>query len=81
MLFTVASAGLGIAVAGIARSIELFNQAFRLALPHLNPQDAQSPSLSRALSDAIRRRIKLGETDAVRITADSLAEIGQRHVP
>ena len=62
-------------MSGIARSVEVFNQAFRLALPHLSGNDAVHPDISHALSDAIRRRLKLGETDPVRIAAESIFEI------
>jgi hypothetical protein len=61
-------------VAGIARSVEIFNQAFRLALPHLAGSAATGPQASQALSEAIRRRLKLGETDPVKIAAEALGE-------
>ena len=58
---------------GIARSIELFNQAFSLAWPHISEMDRHN--LSQLLGDAVQRRLRVGETDAVQIAADAIAEI------
>jgi hypothetical protein len=62
-------------LAGIARSVEMFNQAFRLAWPHLTQNDLGRPNISRLLSESIQRRLKVGETDVVKIAADAIAEI------
>jgi len=62
-------------VTGIARSVEMFNQAFRLAWPHLTQSDLSRPNISRLLSESIQRRLNVGETEVVKIAADALAEI------
>jgi hypothetical protein len=62
-------------VPGIARSVELFNQAFRLAWPHLSQPELRRPNISAMLGDAIQRRLKVGEADAVKIAVDAIAEL------
>jgi hypothetical protein len=64
---------------GIARSVELFNQAFRLAWPHVSDNTIQSPQVSQLLGDAIRRRLRVGETDPVEIAAEAVTELRQRY--
>ncbi len=63
---------------GIAQRIELFNQAFRLAWPHLSQDETKRPNASRLLSDAIQRRLKLGATDVVQIAAEAVIEVRAR---
>jgi hypothetical protein len=63
---------------GIARRIELFNQALRLAWPHLSPDETKRPNASRLLSDAIQRRLKLGASDPVQIAAEAVLEVRAR---
>lgn len=65
-------------MAGIAQSIELFNQAFRLALPYLSADEARNSNVSRLLSEAIQRRLKLGMTDPVQIAAEAVVDVRHR---
>ena len=59
----------------IARSVELYNQAFSLAWPHLSEMSAHRPNLSQLLGDAVHRRLRVGESDPVQIAVDAIAEI------
>jgi len=59
----------------IARSVEIYNQAYRLAWPHVSENKIRRPDVSKLLSNVIRARIKIGATDPVKIAADSVAEL------
>ena len=63
---------------GIARRVELFNQALRLAWPHFSQDEIKRPNASRLLSDAIQRRLKLGATDPAQIAAEAVIEVRAR---
>ena len=65
---------------GIARTVELFNQAFRLAWPHLSKIEIPGSDTGQLLSESIRRQLKAGATDAVRIAADVITEIQSFHI-
>ncbi|MDO9410944.1 MAG: hypothetical protein Q7T81_00020 [Pseudolabrys sp.] len=65
-------------MAGIARNIEIFNQAFRLAWPYLTDEETKRPNASRLLSEAIQRRLKLGMTDPVQIAAEAVVDARRR---
>jgi hypothetical protein len=62
-------------VPGIARRVEVFNQAFRLAWPHLTQPEIQKANVAQLLSEAIQRRLRVGESDPVEIAANVIAEI------
>jgi hypothetical protein len=62
-------------VPGIARRVEVFNRAFRLAWPHLSQPEMQEANVGQLLSEAIQRRLKVGESDPVEIAANVIAEI------
>jgi len=68
----------GACLPGIARRVELFNQALRLAWPHLSQEEIKRPNASRFLSDAIQRRLKLGATDPALIAAEAVVEVRAR---
>jgi hypothetical protein len=63
----------------IARSVELFNQAYRLSWPHISDDKIQRPDVARLLGDAIQRRIRVGESDPVKVAAEAVTELQQRY--
>lgn len=66
---------MGEPVPGISRSVELFNQTFRLGWSQLTAAETQKPNVSALLSEAIARRLKLGATDTALIAAEAIIEI------
>jgi hypothetical protein len=71
-------------MAGIARNIELYNLAYRLAWRHISErQKRKYPNVATFLHDAIRRQLKQGATEPVFIAAEALKNIekltGQIH--
>ena len=67
----------GGATAGIARNVELYNLAFKLAWKHI-PEDhkLQKPHIARQLHDSIRRELREGATEAVLIASEALKDSG-----
>jgi hypothetical protein len=63
----------------IARSVELFNQAYRLAWPHVSENKTQRTDVSKLLGDAIQRRIRVGETDPVKVATEAVKELQERY--
>jgi hypothetical protein len=69
---------------GIARNIELYNLAYRLAWKHISErQKHEYPNVATFLHDAIRRQLKQGAIEPVFIAAEALKDIekltGQIH--
>ena len=61
------------AMAGIARKIESYNLAYRLAWKHISErQKRERPDMARRLHDSIRRLLKDGETEPVFIASEAL---------
>jgi len=56
------------------RSVALFNQAYHLAWPHVSEQKIRRADVSALLGDAIQRRLKVGETDPVKVAAEAVTE-------
>jgi len=60
-------------MAGIARNIELYNSAYRLAWKHISErQKRERPDIARRLHDSIRRLLKDGETEPLFIASGAL---------
>jgi predicted DNA-binding protein len=71
-------------MAGIARNIELYNLAYRLAWRHISErQKREYPNVATFLHDAIRHQLKQGAIEPVFIAAEALKDIekltGQIH--
>ena len=63
-------------MAGIARNIELYNLAYRLAWKHISErQKHKYPNIATFLHDAIRHQLKEGATEPVFIAAEALKNI------
>ena len=63
-------------MAGIARNIELYNLAYRLAWKHISErQKHEYPNVATFLHDAIRHQLKEGVTEPVFIAAAALKNI------
>ena len=76
MLSFVRNLGGGRPVAGIARNIELYNLAYRLAWKHISErQKHEYPNVATFLHDAIRHQLKEGATEPVFIAAAALKNI------
>ena len=66
-------------MAGIARNIELYNLAYRLAWKHISErQKREYPNVATFLHDAIRHQLKEGATEPVFIAAEALKNIEKR---
>jgi hypothetical protein len=63
----------------IARSVELFNQAYQLAWPHVSENKIQRTDVSKLLGDAIQRRIRVGETDPVKVATEAVTELQEMY--
>ena len=60
-------------MAGIARNVELYNLAFKLAWKYISEdQKRNQPNIARHLDDSIRRQLKEGTTEAVFIASEAL---------
>jgi predicted DNA-binding protein len=71
-------------LAGIARNIELYNLAYRLAWKHISElQKREYPNVAAFLHEAIRRQLKEGAVEPLFIAAEALKNIerltGQIH--
>ena len=64
------------AMAGIARNVELYNLAFKLAWKYISEdQKRNQPNIARHLDDSIRRQLKEGTTEAVFIASEVLKDV------
>jgi hypothetical protein len=65
-------------MAGIARNIELYNSAYRLAWEHIpERQKREHSNVARRLHDSIRRQIKEGASLDVLIASEALNELAK----
>ena len=63
-------------MAGIARDIELYNLAHRLAWKHVSEiQRRAHPNIALLLHDSIRQRLKEGTAEPVLIASEALRDI------
>ena len=63
-------------MAGIARNIERYNLAYRLAWKHISErQKREYPNVATFLHEAIRRQLKEGAVEPVFIAAEALKDI------
>ena len=67
----------GGATAGIARNIELYNLAFKLAWKYISEhQKLYKPDIARQLHDSIRRELTKGASEATFIASEALKDLG-----
>ena len=71
-------------MAGIAKNIERYNEAYRLAWRHISDrQKREYPNVATFLHDAIRRQLKEGAVEPLFIAGEALKNIekltGQTH--
>ena len=64
-------------MAGIARDVELYNSAFRLAWRIIAERQRERSDVARRLHDSIRRQIKEGATADVVIASEALKELAK----
>lgn len=63
-------------MAGIARNIELYNSAHRLAWKHVSEvQKREKPNIAWRLHDFIRREIKKGASEPLLIASEALRSV------
>jgi len=63
-------------MAGIARNIELYQLAYRLAWPYVSEfQKSADPNIALRLHDSIRRQLKGGLAEPVLIASEALKGI------
>ncbi|MGB8304288.1 MAG: hypothetical protein WCE36_10450, partial [Pseudolabrys sp.] len=63
-------------MAGIARNIELYNSAYRLAWKHVSEvQKREKPNIAWRLHDFIRREIKKGASEPLLIASEALRSV------
>jgi hypothetical protein len=63
-------------MAGVARNIERYNLAYRLAWKHITErQKREYPNVATLLHDAIRRQLTEGASDPVLIASEVLKNI------
>jgi hypothetical protein len=66
-------------MAGLARSIELFNSAYKLAWEHISKHaEMNHPDIAQALGRSIHDQIKVGATDAAAIAAKVVRNLMER---
>jgi hypothetical protein len=59
----------------VAREIELYNSAYRLAWKHISElQKREKPNLASRLHDSIRSQIKQGATEPLFIASEALRD-------
>ena len=64
------------AMAGIARSIELYNSAYRLAWQHISEQQKREQSdVAQRLHESIARQLKEGASLDVLVASEALSEL------
>ena len=67
---------------GIARNIELYQLAYRLAWPYVSEfQKIADPHIAMHLHDAIRRQLKQGAAEPVFIASEALRGIDKLNGP
>jgi hypothetical protein len=64
-------------MAEIARDIELYNSAFRLAWQHVSDHQREQSNVARRLHDSIRWQIKEGASVDVLIASIALNELAE----
>ena len=63
-------------MAGIARNVELYQLAYKLAWPYLSEfQKTADPKIALRLHDAIRRQLNQGATEPVLIASEALKDM------
>jgi hypothetical protein len=63
-------------MAGIARNIDLYNSAYRLAWKHVSElQKREKPNIASRLHDSIRLQIKKGATEPLFIASEALRDV------
>jgi hypothetical protein len=63
-------------MAGIARNIELYNSAYRLAWKHVSElRKREKPNIASRLHDSIQRQIKMGATEPLFIASEALRDV------
>ena len=62
-------------MAGIARDIELYNSAFRLAWKHVSEYQREQSDLAQRLHNSIRRQIKEGSISDLFVASEALDEL------
>jgi len=61
---------------GVARNIELYNSAYRLAWKHISErQKREYPNITTFLHEAIRRQLTEGASDPILIASEALTNI------
>ena len=64
----------------IAKKIELFNEAYRLAWKHISElQEHEQPNIALRLYDSIQRQIKQGATEPLFIASEALKDVENPH--
>ena len=62
---------------GIARNVELYNLAFKLAWKYISEhQKLYKPDIARQLHDSIRRELTKGASEATFIASEALKDLG-----
>ena len=62
---------------GIARNVELYNLAFKLAWKYISEhQKLYKPGIARQLHDSIRRELTKGASEATFIASEALKDLG-----
>ena len=65
------------ATAGIARNVELYNLAYKLAWKHISEDQKQAKAdIARQLDESIRCQLKGGATEALFIASEALKDFG-----
>ena len=65
-------------MAEVARKVESYNLAYRLAWKHISEDEKRKqPNIARLLN-SIRRQLSEGATEPVFIASESLADVGER---
>ena len=61
----------------IARNIELFNEAYRLAWKHISEVQKREQNIAQHLHDAIRRQLNEGATEPLFIASEALKDVDE----
>ena len=64
-------------MAGIARDIELYNSAFRLAWKHVSEHQREQSDIAQRLDNSIRRQIKEGAISDLVIASEALNDLAK----
>ena len=66
-------------MAEVARKVESYNLAYRLAWKHISEDEKRKqPNIARLLRNSIRRQLSEGATEPVFIASEALADVGER---